>query len=137
VTDALDATLSFLSPLDEILTYSSALVMMNVVLRVYCPLLLETLDELYYAATSEMRHVLPIVTDRLLDAKNCREDEILRHCASWVLGMVIDEMAGHARNSCNADAEWVYTFINKLEKEHSTAALVKMSLNLQLSAMTE
>jgi hypothetical protein len=136
VTSALDATLMFLSPISGPLTEMAAAAVVDATLRIYTPMLLEALDELFYSARAEVRIVLPIVATMLIQAREDLPDEIMRHAAGWVLAMIIDETLKNSAqafegNPADTHAEWTYRFIRNLDIERSTAALVRESVTLQ------
>ena len=137
VTSALDATLAFLAPIDGIVSERTATALMEVILHVFVPLLLESIEELFYSAREDMREVLPTVIRRLIDAKGDLPDELMRHGAAWVLGMLLDDCLSHSARACSTedvtdeDAEWVYAYVGDFVTEHATAALVRQSVHLQ------
>lgn len=137
VTSALDSTLAFLAPIDGTISDATASALLEMILHVFVPLLLESVEELFYSAREEMRSVLPIVVRRLIDAKGELPDELMRHGAAWVLGMLLDDCLSHSARACSTedvtdeDAEWVYAYVGDFVTEHATAALVRQAVHLQ------
>jgi hypothetical protein len=136
VTTALEASLAFLAPLSRPISHSTASVLLDATIRIYTPMLLETLDELYHAARSHFLIMLKRVINRLLETVTDGTDEILRTATLWIVGMVVDDTlynTAHAFDSdrSNVSAQELYELVLDLSHGTSTADLVLQSVNMQ------
>jgi hypothetical protein len=138
VEDAFHVIKSFFQPLPTPPTQRQADQMLNICLRIHLPILLETVEELFSAACSEMKTILPQISLALLKAKESA-DCFVRTLASWIFGMLLDDMIEQCSEEYSLpedDHRWVKAFVNDMSTSHSTKALVKHAATLNLLRLT-